>query len=405
MKAFILLMLVAVNAAAQTVPQLLNYQGRVEVQGTNFTGTGNFKFALVNAAGTTNLWSNDGTPVGQPAGSVGLTVVNGLYSVLLGSTTPIPPAIFTNQNVYLRVWFNDGIRGLQQLAPDQQLVSVGYAMMADSAATAPPTNQLRFVTSGGTLATLTLTAGSFFITNRWVNGALGDYGVIYTGSEEHYFDSPNKSSFNINLTAPEYIQLNAGSSFPTAFFEFTDKTGSAMRWNVFADNRPSGTQEYFRVSSRATNGAGLVIFDNNESSKDGIFGWQHAPAPGFGAGLVLQSSNRPPTPISTPYPPHINEDYVRFQNYASADLGGVTVGSNYTAFIVGRGTGIGTADREFPTNRWAGFVFGRQGTAQSNQIFIALRDQTNGLWCLGIDTNGVLGAYRTNNLATPVTTY
>ena len=34
------------------VPQLLNYQGRVTVGGTNFTGTGLFKFALVNATGT-----------------------------------------------------------------------------------------------------------------------------------------------------------------------------------------------------------------------------------------------------------------------------------------------------------------------------------------------------------------
>src|SRR5436190_1061903 len=30
------------------VPQLLNYQGRIAVNGTNFTGSGKFKFALID---------------------------------------------------------------------------------------------------------------------------------------------------------------------------------------------------------------------------------------------------------------------------------------------------------------------------------------------------------------------
>ena len=43
------------------VPQIISYQGRVAVGTVNFDGTGQFKFALVNAAGTTTYWSNDGT--------------------------------------------------------------------------------------------------------------------------------------------------------------------------------------------------------------------------------------------------------------------------------------------------------------------------------------------------------
>ena len=38
------------HVVAAQVPGLLNYQGRVAVEGTNFTGTGQFKFALVNGA-------------------------------------------------------------------------------------------------------------------------------------------------------------------------------------------------------------------------------------------------------------------------------------------------------------------------------------------------------------------
>ncbi len=119
------------------VPQLLNYQGRVAVIGTNFNGTGQFKFALVNGNGTQTYWSNDGTSNAgsQPTASVSLPVVNGLYSVLLGNAllpnmTIVPVAVFTNPDVRLRVWFNDGSHGFQLLTPDQRIAAVGYAIMA-----------------------------------------------------------------------------------------------------------------------------------------------------------------------------------------------------------------------------------------------------------------------------------
>jgi trimeric autotransporter adhesin len=124
-------------SAFSQVPGIINYQGRVVDGGTNFTGTGQFEFALVNgSAGTTNYWSNDGSPVGQPSHTVSLTVTKGLYSVLLGDTTianmtlAIAPTVFSNSDVRLRVWFNDGVSGFQQLSPDQRLAAGGYAMMA-----------------------------------------------------------------------------------------------------------------------------------------------------------------------------------------------------------------------------------------------------------------------------------
>jgi hypothetical protein len=38
------------TAAAENVPGSISYQGRVTADGTNFTGAGQFKFALVNPA-------------------------------------------------------------------------------------------------------------------------------------------------------------------------------------------------------------------------------------------------------------------------------------------------------------------------------------------------------------------
>lgn len=129
---------VAVTGASAQVPQLLNYQGRVAVAGTNFEGTAQFKFALVDATGSVNFWSNDGKTSGQPGAAVPLIVTKGLYAVLLGDTSlsgmtvSITPTVFTNSDVRLRVWFNDGATGFQQLAPDQRIAAVGYALVAAS---------------------------------------------------------------------------------------------------------------------------------------------------------------------------------------------------------------------------------------------------------------------------------
>ena len=112
--------------------------------GASFTGTGSFKFALVNAAATTSYWSNDGTSTDgndPPDTAVSLAVARGIFSVNLGDpslanmTVAIPAAVFsTNSTVYLRVWFNDGTTGWQRLSPDCRITSVGYALAANSIA-------------------------------------------------------------------------------------------------------------------------------------------------------------------------------------------------------------------------------------------------------------------------------
>lgn len=80
------------------VPQQLNYQGREAVNGVNFDGNGQFKFALVKGNGSVAYCSNDGiSSVGlQPTSPVTLPVTKGLNSALLGNTalanmTALPP--------------------------------------------------------------------------------------------------------------------------------------------------------------------------------------------------------------------------------------------------------------------------------------------------------------------------
>jgi N-acetylneuraminic acid mutarotase len=140
----ILILLFGVAISVHAVPPVLNYAGQVAVNGEAFDGNGLFKFALVNADGTTTYWSNDGTSVegSEPQASVAVSVNGGLYSILLGNTAQqgmgaIDPAVFAQHtDAKLRVWFSDGVNGFQQLSPDRPFASVPYAFSAGTAQTA-----------------------------------------------------------------------------------------------------------------------------------------------------------------------------------------------------------------------------------------------------------------------------
>jgi hypothetical protein len=76
----------------------------------------------------------------ESSNAVPLSVSKGLYSVLLGDTavsnmTGLPVSIFTNPDIRLRVWFNDGVNGSQLLTPDQRLAPTPY--LADGSVQSP----------------------------------------------------------------------------------------------------------------------------------------------------------------------------------------------------------------------------------------------------------------------------
>jgi hypothetical protein len=129
-------LVVGLPAAHSQVPQAITYQGSLLAGAGPFSGAGMFKFALVNSNGTATFWSNDGSSAGggEPKQAITHQVTRGLFTVLLGDTnmTPVRWTVFTNSDVRLRIWFNDGTNGFAQLSPDQQLTSSGFAMMAAS---------------------------------------------------------------------------------------------------------------------------------------------------------------------------------------------------------------------------------------------------------------------------------
>ncbi|HUA38639.1 MAG TPA: hypothetical protein VMA35_09635 [Candidatus Sulfopaludibacter sp.] len=217
----VLLLSLPSPAALGSVPPLLNFQGRIVIGGASYNGVGQFQFALVDGTGATTYWSNDGTSSGgsEPSSSISLTLTNGLYSVLLGDTTvagmtqPINASFFTNADVRLRVWFNDGTHGFEQLAPDQRIASAGYAVVADTAnnfngsisSAQLPGNlaTTNFVTSQG-YVTASVTNG--LATTTYVNSLTNDSTVLTWGTTtiQTSNSSPARIYFYVTNSQPVF---------------------------------------------------------------------------------------------------------------------------------------------------------------------------------------------------------
>jgi hypothetical protein len=161
---------------------MIHYQGVVNGGGTPFNGPGQFKFAIVDAAGTTTYWSNDGSSTGggEPANAVLLTVNSGLFNVLLGDAsltnmTPLADTAFATSDTYLRVWFTNQLTGFELLSPDQRLSSVPYALRATYAENAAAL-EARIVALENTLAHISTVGNDIYIdgANLHVRNGLND---------------------------------------------------------------------------------------------------------------------------------------------------------------------------------------------------------------------------------------
>jgi hypothetical protein len=106
------------------VPSLINYQGYLtDDAGNAITDTVEMTFSIWDAAsGGNQLWDETQASV---------SVVNGLFNVLLGSVTPIPTNIFTGTSLWLQTQV-----GTETLSPRKAIVSVGHAFKASVADTA-----------------------------------------------------------------------------------------------------------------------------------------------------------------------------------------------------------------------------------------------------------------------------
>ncbi|NQU42930.1 right-handed parallel beta-helix repeat-containing protein [bacterium] len=109
-----------------------NYNGRVKVQGQPFDGDGLFKFSLVNKDASITYWANDGLSLdgSEPTTAVLAPVNNSFFSVNIGDMS-IPNMAYLDkevfardEQVYLRVWFSDGVGPFELLNPDRKITNV-----------------------------------------------------------------------------------------------------------------------------------------------------------------------------------------------------------------------------------------------------------------------------------------
>ncbi len=105
-------------ANAQSIPQKISFQGKLLESGNPVTGNRNFGFSI-SSSGWSETHSN-------------VPVTNGLYSVVLGETTPIPVSVFNdNTSAVLQITVDGTL-----LSPGVNIYSSGYAFKAEQATNA-----------------------------------------------------------------------------------------------------------------------------------------------------------------------------------------------------------------------------------------------------------------------------
>ena len=125
-RCFLLGMTLALMGAAQVPAQVLDYSGRIHVDGGKFNGKGFFVFSIQDINGEI-LWASGDFPQAgatrNPVAAWQIIVKDGVYQKRLGDTASGMPAIDTARvlaakDPFLRVWFNDGSSRGWQIAGD-----------------------------------------------------------------------------------------------------------------------------------------------------------------------------------------------------------------------------------------------------------------------------------------------
>lgn len=138
--------LLATQLVGAAPAKQLIYRGRVAVNGTAFTGTGAFRFMLLDSHGKV-LWSTGALAkeTGIPVNEVRLPITDGIYTVTLGDThlgmPPLPRKLLASTDAFkLRIWFDDGTHGPTLVGDDQDVFPLDV-----STAAAPTAEDLRAI--------------------------------------------------------------------------------------------------------------------------------------------------------------------------------------------------------------------------------------------------------------------
>jgi hypothetical protein len=263
---------------------MVNYQGTVRKNGTIFDGTGYFKFAVMNSPtgpGTVNYWAHDGTAQYTPTTYITLTVINGLFNVLLGDATNIlsmtevmSDTVFQYTDSYLRVWFSDTPNNFQAMEPNQRFASVAYALRCTTCEYAKTYNETDPVFTSSPAAVISTTDISNWNTaHGWGDHALAGYDTtddpwtFSTALDTHVLNR------NVGIDVPN----------PSALLHIRDNAGSPQAQLILEQLGPtpgSAYQEYHLVPPA---GPPNLIFSTGVDSADNNFKTTNQPNLASGA--------------------------------------------------------------------------------------------------------------------------
>ena len=121
----LIILLTSALAISAGIPQLINYQGKLtDASGVPLDTTVSMTFTVYDdSTGGSSKWAETHSSV---------TVVKGLFNVLLGGVNPVPDTVFSDSLRYLGITVGTN----PEIAPRTQLISVAYAFRAGRADTA-----------------------------------------------------------------------------------------------------------------------------------------------------------------------------------------------------------------------------------------------------------------------------
>jgi hypothetical protein len=209
-------------ASLLAVPGMINYQGVLVDEGVPVDGTKTVTFRIYDSAdGGLHLWEE----------SQNVTFVDGVFSVLLGSTDSIPASVFDGSPRWLSV----SIEGGEEIVPRGEIVSVGYAFFSDSSATAA------YADSAGTASTAdtaTYAASAAEAEDAAYAAEAGDAdeldgydssdfaGSVHTHDSRYYTKTQlNTSDGSAPNQGSNLVHWNILTGVPAGFADGTDDTG------------------------------------------------------------------------------------------------------------------------------------------------------------------------------------
>ena len=251
------------------IPQLINFQGILKDGSGNPVANGSYSvtFTIYDApTGGTNLWTE----------TQSVTTSGGLFAVLLGSSNPVPDAIFQGSER----WLGIAVSPDPELTPRQKLVSVGYAYRVSSVDSA----------SGGTITSKvsiglghTNTGNDAFVAGT-TNQVTANYTAVGGGALNNATNESSVISGGQQNTASGFASSVSGGASNTASNTYSNVGGglyntSSGFWSVVDGGQlntatgegavvDGGGYNYARGRYSTVGGGGGAATDSNSALGD-----------------------------------------------------------------------------------------------------------------------------------------